>query len=99
MVDGGEWSVSVPGIILSVHECVELVVCWFDSESVTDDKPCELPEETSEVTWVAAREGNSEMTSEVKLILASVVILEGTLVVKLETTPEGIPGGTSVVKV
>lgn len=98
-MDGGERWVSVPGIILSVHECVEEVVRWFDSESVTADKPCELSEETSEVTCVAACEGNSEMTSDVKLMLASVVMLERTLVVKLETTPEGIPGGTSVVKV
>lgn len=42
VMDGGERWVSVPGIILSVHECVELVVRWFDSESVTADKPCEL---------------------------------------------------------
>lgn len=48
---------------------------------------------------MAAWEGNSEMTSDVKLMLASVLTLEGTLVVKLETTPGGIPGGTSVVKV
>lgn len=89
----------MPGIILSVHECVEEVVRWFDSESVTADRSCELSEGTSEVTWVAAWEGNSEMTSDVKLMLASVVILERTLVVKLETTPEGILGGTSVVKV
>lgn len=89
----------MPGIVLSVHECVEEVVRWFVSESLTADKPCELSEETSEVTWVAAWEGSSEMTSDVKLMLASVVILEGTLVVKLETTPEGIPRGTSVVKV
>lgn len=48
---------------------------------------------------MAAWEGNSEMTSDVKLMLLSVVILEGTLAVKLETTPEGISGGTSVVEV
>lgn len=48
---------------------------------------------------MVAWEGNSEMTSDVNLMLASVVILERTLVEKLETTPEGIPGGTSVVKV
>lgn len=99
MVYGGERWVSVPGIVLSVHECVELVIRWFDSESVTADKPCELSEETSELTWVAAWEGDSEMTSDVKLMLASVVILEGTLVVKVETTPEGLLGVTSVVKV
>lgn len=99
MVDGSEWWVSVLGIVLFVHKYVEEVVRWFDSESVTADKPCELSEETSEVTWVAAWEGNSEMTSDVKLMLASVMISEGTLVVKLGTTPEGIPDGPFVVKV